>query len=314
MDDKLKGVLIMGFGGPDSEEAIEPFMTRVMGGRKPPQELIAKVKARYDLIGGKSPLVEITMSQGRALERKLQEGGGNYKVYVGMRNWQPYIGEALEQMVRDGVDEACALSISPHYSRITTGAYQQELADAFARICSDPAFNRKFDDIALAGDWYDHPLFIEALALNAEEALARFPEKEKVQVIFSAHSLPVSYIRGDQADPYEDQVQATAAALGKRLSGLNWHLAYQSKGGGQGEWLGPMVEEVMDKLAADGRKDVLVVPIGFASDHIETLYDIDIAQRKHAGTLEMSFQRAASLNTAPKFIEALADIVRRTIL
>ncbi|MDA8234853.1 MAG: ferrochelatase [Clostridia bacterium] len=309
---KLKGVLIMGFGGPDSQEAIEPFMTRVMGGRQPSPELLAKIKARYDLIGGKSPLVEITMAQAKALEEALQNHG-NYRVYVGMCNWQPYIGAALEQMVRDGVDEACAISISPHRSRITTDSYEQELADAFAKLGSEPAINRKFEEIALAGDWYDHPLFIGALALNAEEVLKKLPQREKVHVIFSAHSLPVSYVEGENADPYARQVEATVAALAPRLGDINWRLAYQSKGGGQGQWLGPTVEEVLDQLAAQGTKDVLVVPIGFAGEHIETLYDIDIDQRQHAEALGLNFHRSPALNTSPKFIEALADMVRKTI-
>ncbi|MHB8170435.1 MAG: ferrochelatase [Thermincolia bacterium] len=309
---KLKAVLLMGFGGPDSQEAIEPFMTKVMGGRQPSPELLTKVKARYDLVGGKSPLLEITMAQAKALEEALQ-ADGNYRVYVGMGNWQPFIGAALEQMVRDGVEEACAISISPHRSRITTDSYEQELAEAFARIGSDSALHRKFEEIALTGDWYHHPLFIEALALNAEEVLNKIPQGDKAHVIFSAHSLPVSYVQGGDADPYDQQVKATVAALAARLGDINWHLAYQSKGGGQGQWLGPTVEELMDQLAAQGVKDVVVVPVGFAGEHIETLYDIDIDQRQHAEALELNFHRSPALNTSPKFIEALADMVRKTI-
>lgn len=299
-----RGVLLMAFGGPDSLEAVEPFMTNIMGGRKPPAALVSKVVERYKLIGGKSPLPEITRDQARNVEGRLKAAGENCRVLVGMRNWHPFIGEALQQMVDEGIEQVVGVSLSPHYSRVSTGAYAQAIDQELSRL------GRKLH-VKMAGDWFEHPLFIEALAERANEALAGFsPDRRgEVQVIFSAHSLPVSHIQ--EGDPYVEQLQATIAALVKRLGIRDWHLGYQSKGGGQGAWLGPEVEEVLDTLAAQGKYNVLLVPVGFTCDHIETLYDIDIAIKEHARSKGMNFARAMALNTSPKFMEALADIVRR---
>ncbi|MDA8211984.1 MAG: ferrochelatase [Clostridia bacterium] len=303
-NNKPRGVLLMAFGGPDSLKAVEPFMTNIMGGRKPPAELVAKVAERYKLIGGKSPLPEITRDQAKAVEDRLKAAGENCRVLVGMRNWHPFIGEALQQMVAEGIEQVVGVSLSPHYSRVSTGAYAQAIDRELSRL------EGKLQ-VKIAKDWFDHPLFIEALAERVNEALAGFPEamRREVQVIFSAHSLPVSHIQ--DGDPYVVQLQTTIAALVQRLGVLDWHLGYQSKGAGQGVWLGPEVEEVLDTLASQGKYNVLLVPVGFTCDHIETLYDLDIAIREYARSKGMNFARAMALNTSPKFMEALADIARR---
>ena len=300
---KPKGVLLMAFGGPHSLEAVEPFMTNIMGGRKPPEELVSKVLERYKLIGGKSPLPEIIQSQAKAVETLLRDAGGNYRVLVGMSNWYPFIKDSLRQMATEGIEQVVAVSLSPHYSRVSTGAYaraiEQELSQMQDKL-----------QVKMAGAWYDHPLFIEGLAERVNEAFSSFsPDiRGEVQVIFSAHSLPVSHIQ--DGDPYVEQLQATIKALLEKLVIKDWHLAYQSKGGGQGDWLGPEVEEVLDNLAAQGKQNILLVPVGFTCDHIETLYDIDIAIRQHALSKNLNFARAMALNTSPKFMQALADIAR----
>lgn len=300
------GVLLLAFGGPDSPEAIEPFMTNLMGGRKPPPAVVEKVKARYELIGGKSPLPETTAQQARALEERLQSAGGNYKVYVGMRYWHPFISEAIREMAKAGVRQAVAISLSPHYAGVSTGAYEKGIQEALAETGSDI-------NIVMAPGWYDHPLYIQALIDNITVALNKYtPEKQpEVQVIFSAHSLPLSHIEG--GDPYVDQIKTTINNVVAKMNIKNWQLAYQSKGGGREIWLGPEVEEVLEKLHAAGHKDILVVPVSFASDHIETLYDIDIVQRNKAKELGLNFARAAALNTSPKFIAALADVARNSL-
>lgn len=300
-ESKLKGVILIAFGGPDTHEAIEPFMSNLLGGRPLPPPLVAKIKERYNLIGGASPLPGITQAQAQALEDKLNEDGGNYKVYMALRYWHPSIAQAIEAMVADGIEEAIAVSLSPHYSRVTIGAYQDEVERVLAGLEVKPK-------VTFAGEWFKHPLFIEALADNFQVALERFPQERRsgVQVIFSAHSLPLAHIK--DGDAYVEQLEATVAALAQKIGPLKWHLAYQSKGGGQGEWLGPEAEEVLDRLAANGYKDVLLVPVGFAADHIETLYDIDIAIREHAQSLGLNFERSLALNTSPKFIAALAEV------
>lgn len=301
----LKGVILLAFGGADSPEAVEPFMTNLMG-RKPPAQVVEKVKARYQLIGGKSPLPETTRLQAKLLQEQLCAHGANYKVYVGMRHWHPFISEAFEQMTRDGVSKVVAVSLSPHYAGVSTGAYEEGIDEALAKIGAEIS-------ITMADSWYDHPLYIEALAENISVALKNFPPDHisEVQLIFSAHSLPLSHIAG--GDPYVEQIKTTIAKLVAKLPISNWHLAYQSKGGGQEPWLGPATEEVMDELKAAGHLDVLVVPISFAADHIETMYDIDILQRKHAQELGLNFARAAALNVAPKFIAALADVAQKAL-
>lgn len=302
-ESKTKGVLLVAFGGPDTHEAIVPFMSNLLGGRPLPPPLVTKVKERYNLIGGASPLPGVTKAQAEALENKLNSKAPGYKVYMALRYWHPSIEEAITAMVNDGIEEAVIVSLSPHYSRVTIGAYREEVERVVKTM------EEKAPVITYAGEWFDHPLFIEALADNFFETLASFPEEKRqsVQVIFSAHSLPVEHIKS--GDSYVEELNATVKALAEKIGPFEWHLGYQSKGGGQGEWLGPEAEEILDKLAEAGHKDILLVPVGFAADHIETLYDIDIAIKGHAQSLGLNFERSRALNTSDKFLAALADIV-----
>ncbi len=303
MNENPKGILLLAFGGPDSPEAVEPFMKNLMGGRTPPPALVNKIKARYDLIGGRSPLPGITAEQAAKLEEYLREQGQNYRVTVGMRYWRPFIKEGVDKLLEERAETIYALSLSPFYSRVSAGAYMEELDRVAASVAGHSL------KVVKTGPFYDNPLFIEAVAEKITQGLNRFPadRRDDVQVIFSAHSLPLTYIQ--DGDPYAEQFNCTVNRIVERL-GLNcWRAAYQSKGGGQGEWLGPMVEEVMEDISRQGFTDVLVVPIGFVSDHIETLYDIDIAQRKYADSLGLNFHRSVSLNTSGMFIRALAAAV-----
>lgn len=303
MGSRNVGVLLLAFGGPDSPEAIEPFMKNLMGGRVPPPPLVEKIKARYKLIGGQSPLPGITRQQADRLQEYLQKPGYSFKAAVGMRFWHPFIEEGLQELLAAGAEQIVAVSLAPFYSQVSTGTYNDELN----RVIS--AINGNKPGVAIAEPLYNKPAFIAAVTEKVQKGLAQLQEsiKEKTIVIFSAHSLPVSYI--ENGDPYVEQFQFTAQTIADALQLDNWAIAYQSKGGGQGEWLGPMVEEVMDEAQKDGFSDVLVIPLGFVSDHIETLYDIDIAQREHAESLGLGFHRTASLNTTDLFIKALAEVV-----
>lgn len=307
MNEKPIGILLLAFGGPDSPEAIEPFMKNLMGGRIPPPALVEKVRARYNLIGGKSPLPDITAAQAGKLEEYLQDAGGNFTASVGMCHWRPFIKEGLEKLLAQGVDRIIALSLAPFYSIVSTGAYKEELAKAVSFLSG------RVPPITMADSIYNNSYFLDAVAEKVTLGLAGIPpEKRKdVRVIFSAHSLPVTYIKA--GDPYVEQFEFTVNRIVQELHLENWYMAYQSKGGGQGEWLGPMVEEVMDEVKQEGFTDVLVVPVGFVSDHIETLYDIDIAQKNYADDLGLNFYRTASLNTSPLFIQALAEAARSLI-
>lgn len=295
----------MAFGGPDSPEAIEPFLINLMGGRKPAPPILEKVKARYDLIGGFSPLPKITSSQASLLQAQLQEFG-DIEVKVGMANSHPSIKDSIKAFVDEGYNKVVAVSLSPHYSRVSTGAYKKQANEAIEELRSDGSNV----EVIFGNGWYNHPLYVEAVTDMIEEKLGGVA-KDEIYLIFSAHSLPISHI--EEGDSYVKELTTSVSAIVEKVKPLHWALAYQSKSHGQGEWLGPEVEEVLNKLPAEGFKKVLVVPMSFASDHIETLYDIDICQKKHAQELGLDFYRIPALNTSPKFIAALAEIVKEKL-
>lgn len=300
MPKKNIGIVLLAFGGPDSPEAIEPFMKNLMG-RVPPPPLVEKMKGRYQLIGGKSPLPETTAAQAQELERYFQEDGMHVQVVVGMCHWKPFVSQAVEQLCAAGVDHIIGVSLAPFYSKVSTGAYQAELSKA-VEASSRPI------PVTMAEPFYDNPFFIEAISEKINDTLQTIPvNRAQVPLIFSAHSLPMANI--EQGEPYAQQFEFTVQRLVETLAPNTWRIAYQSKGGGQGVWLGPTVEEVMEELSGAGHKEVLVVPVGFVSDHIETLYDIDIAQRQYAHELGLKFYRAEALNTSGLFIRALASVV-----
>ncbi|MDO8446957.1 MAG: ferrochelatase [Deltaproteobacteria bacterium] len=319
----MTAVLLLAFGGPESLDVVEPFLRNVLVGRPITPELVERVKKRYELIGGKSPLPEITRSQAQLLEEQLNssfpgtvpilpplssppyQGGdmGGWKVYVGMRYWHPFIKETVKKIKDDGIKRIIALPMAAQNSKASTGGYIDALNKALEEYAGL--------DVKVIGAWNRNRFYIEAVAETVKAALDEFPgeRRKNVEVIFSAHSLPKRTVEGD---PYEAQLRESIDDVLKVVGPLNWHLAYQSKGQAPVEWLGPEVEKVMEGLAGEGKKDVLIVPIGFVCDHVETLYDIDVVFRNKADELGMNFRRARSLNVSPTFIEALADIVKNT--
>ena len=298
-------VLLLAFGGPENLDAVEPFLRNVLIGRPITPELVERVKKRYELIGGKSPLPETTRNQARLLEERLNKTS-SFKVYIGMRHWRPFIKDTVKQIKEEGIKRIIAVPMAPQASKASTGGYIDAMNKALEEVSG-------IIDVTVAEAWYKNLLYLQAVADTVKEALKEFPEERRmdVQVIFSAHSLPKRTVEGD---PYEMQLKETMDGILKIIGPVNSYLAYQSKGQAPGEWLGPEVELVMEGLAKEGKKDVLIVPIGFVCDHVETLYDIDIVFKKKADELGMNFKRAASLNDSPLFIEALADIVKKNIL
>ena len=292
-------VLLMAYGGPDKLDDVEPYLLDVRGGRPTSRELVDEIKARYARIGGRSPIRELTEAQARALGHAL---GPEFAVYVGMRHWHPYIGAALERIVAAGHRRLVGIVLAPHYSAMSVGAYEKKVLDAAAgRV-----------QLALVRSWGDHPGFLDAVAARVTEALRRFPSRDGVQVIFTAHSLPQRIVA--QGDPYPDQLRVSAAAVG-RLAGLpQWHFAYQSAGATPEPWLGPEVGDVLAQLAGAGHREFLIVPIGFVSDHVEILYDVDVMYRHQAERLGARLERTASLNDDPRLIGALADLARTAAL
>jgi ferrochelatase len=288
-------VLLMAYGGPGSLDDVEPYLLDVRGGRPTAPELVAEVTARYAQIGGRSPIRERTEAQARALAGAL---GPDWPVYVGMRHWHPYIKEAVERILADGARRVVAIVLAPHYSAMSVGAYEQKLLDAAGGRLQ----------LALVRSWGDHPQFLEAVADRVTQALQRFPSPKRVQVLFTAHSLPERILA--TGDPYPDQLRASAAAVARLANLAQWHFAYQSAGQSPEPWLGPEAGAVMTELAGQGHRDLLITPIGFVCDHVEVLYDVDVVYRALATRLGVHLERTSSLNDDPLFVAALADIAR----
>ncbi len=296
----MKALLLLAFGGPRSLEEVE-FMLTCLFGRKPSPEQLEGVKERYRLIGGSSPLPSITEKQAKAIDEKLNARGYSFKPYVGMRYSQPLVEETLKEILQDGIKEVVAIPMAPFRSRFSTGAYKEELNRA-NKIAGEKL------KITFIEGWHAHPLFLQAVAERVEEGLKQFtPEgRRRVHLIFTAHSLPESIIGND---PYVDDLKESVGEVLKRIGPLPWHIAFQSKGGEPGKWIGPDIESVLIELKKINVPEVLIIPVGFVSDHIEILYDIDILYREKAEALGMISKRTTSLNVSEKFIEALTTIV-----
>jgi protoporphyrin/coproporphyrin ferrochelatase len=311
-----KAVLVMAYGGPDSLDDIEPYLLDIRGGRLTAPELIAEIRERYARIGGHSPLLEITTAQANLLEECLnavsrsQDGSPNFRVYVGMRHWKPYIRDVINQIYADGFQHGVAFCMAPHASRMSSGAYLQRLNEAQAALPGKLELN-------FVESWYDQPFLIAALARKVREAALKFPmeAREDIHYLFTAHSLPA--VLKEQGDPYAEQLQQTARLLAREL-GLRpeeWTFGYQSAGAAAGQWLGPAIEELLPQMAAAGRRNILVTPVGFMADHVEILFDLDIEAQEIASQQGIRLVRSASLNDSPDFIEGLAKfILERSVL
>jgi ferrochelatase len=297
----MKALLLLAFGGPRSLDEVESFLTRLFRGRKPSSDQLERVKERYRLIGGSSPLQEITFKQAKALENSLDAKGYPFKPYVGMRYGHPLIEETLKKIVEDGIREVVALPMAPFRSRASTGAYVEEVNQAKKNM-------GERIEISFVEGWHLHPLFLGAIQEKIEEGLIQFTpeERKRVHLIFSAHSLPKSLVENE---PYVKDMEESVRAVLKKIEPLPWRLAFQSRGMGSEEWLGPDVESVLEELSKRKIQEILIVPIGFVSDHIEILYDIDILYQNRARLLGMQLKRTPSLNFSKRFIEALAAVV-----
>ena len=293
-------VLLMAYGGPGSLDDVEPYLLDVRGGRPTSPELVHEVRERYAQIGGRSPILELTRAQAAGTQGALGDG---FRAYVGMRHWHPYIRETLDEIVSAGHKRVVGVVMAPHYSAMSVGAYEKKLLEAaHGRI-----------ETALVRSWGDHPKFLAAVTEAVTQALQRFPVPRDVRVIFTAHSLPQRIVAA--GDPYPDELQATAAAVARRLGGglADWRFAYQSAGATAEPWLGPDAGSVLKELAAAGQKNVLIAPIGFVCDHVEILYDVDIAYQALARELGIRLERTRSLNDDALLMECVAELVRTAV-
>jgi ferrochelatase len=293
------GVFVMAYGGPNNLDEVEPYLLDVRGYRPTSQEIIHEVRERYHEIGGRSPILEQTQAQADALESALNVNGNEFKAYVGMRHWHPFIKDVLAEMQAQGIEKAVGVVMAPHYSRMSIGAYYQRLEEANSPI----AFSR-------IENWHLDEGYINALAGRVRDALQRFPEEVRadVPVIFTAHSLPEKILEWD--DPYPVQLRETVSAVMGKLGSQPHEFAFQSAAISTIPWLGPDAGEVIERLVAEGKKHILLCPIGFVCEHVEILYDIDIVYQNLARSLGIHLERIEMLNTAPEMIDGLAGLIR----
>ncbi len=299
---KTTGVLLTAVGGPNSLDEVGPFLLDIRGGRPTSPELVAEFRERYAKIGGKSPLLEISNAQARALEARLNADGGPYRCYVGMRNWTPHIRDVYAKMVQDGLERIIVLPLTPYHSRRSVGAYFRAVQEAQAKLGVPVS-------VTYVESWNTEPALLDAFVGKINGALAKLGARgfRDPAVVFTAHSLPRKLM--EEGDDYEKELQETMGLILRRTQPLRARMAYQSAGRTEEPWLGPTLEDTLEELAEAGEKAVLVVPFGFISDHLELLYDLDIEAKETATRLGMPFERAESLNTDPAFIDAMAHAV-----
>lgn len=290
----MTGVLLMAHGTPSSMEDMLEYLRLIRGGRPPSPELIAEMRHNYEAIGGKSPLTELTLAQADALRARL---GPEIPVAVGMRNWKPFLKEALDDLARAGVARVIGIPLAPQFSTLSITKYFDAAAAALpGGMTIDPIHS-----------FHDHPLLLEAFAERVREAAPWVDE----ELIFTAHSLPRRVI--EAGDRYADEVAATAAGVAARAGLTRYHRAYQSAGRTPEPWIGPDLSDLIRDLAARGALRFLVVPIGFVCDHTEVLFDIDVQARAAAAACGATLRRSVSLNSSPTFIAALESLVRERL-
>jgi protoporphyrin/coproporphyrin ferrochelatase len=291
-------ILLMAYGSPESADDVGPYFTHIRGGRRPPPEAIERLQRRYEIVGGRTPLLDITNRVRAALEEEVGQ-----RVYVGMKHWHPFVADTVQRMVEDGVTEVTAIALAPHYSRMSVGGYRKSLDDAIAAVGRPLA-------VRFVEHWHMHPSFVELIARRTREALSLWQPAERAQVVtlFSAHSLPERIRTWD--DPYERQLLASCHAVATEAGIGHWRFVWQSAGHTDEPWLGPDIVEALSEIHGEGVRHVLSVPIGFVSDHLEIFYDLDFEARRAAESLGITFRRTRMPNDDPAFVKTLADIAR----
>jgi protoporphyrin/coproporphyrin ferrochelatase len=281
-------VVLMAYGSPSTADDIRPYFEDIRGGRPVSDEAVAELAERYRRIGGRSPLDEVTEAQRAALEREL-----GIPVFVGMKHWRPRIAEAVERALDGGATRIVGVVLAPHYSRMSVGEYRERL---------ETALEGRDAELVLVESWHDDPAFVDVVADRVRGTDA--------WVVFTAHSLPERILAG--GDPYRDQLLETSRLVAERAGlGERWSFAFQSASATGEPWLGPDILDELERLSGQGEDEVLVAPVGFVSDHLEILWDLDIEAHEKAQELGVQLERTDSLNDDAGFISALAGIVER---
>jgi ferrochelatase len=281
-------IILMAYGSPSSAADVPEYLADIRAGRPVSHEAIEELQERYRRIGGRSPLDEITEAQRAALEREL-----GVSVYVGMKHWRPRVADAVEAALAEGADSLVGVVLAPHYSRLSIAGYRDRLETALAGRAA----------LTFVESWHDGEAFVEVLA----DRVRGF----EGQIVFTAHSLPERILR--DGDPYREQLLETAQLVAERAGLEHWSFAFQSASATGEPWLGPDILEELGTLSANGVERVLVCPIGFVSDHLEILWDLDVEARERAEELGLELERIESLNDDSAFIAALAGVVRNAL-
>ena len=297
---KCDAVLMIGFGGPTRADEVRPFLDNVLRGRPIPRERYDEVVHHYDLLGGRSPYNDLTMRQAAALRAELEKKGARIPITVGMRNWKPYVADAMRSLADGGARRVLGFIMAAHRSEASFERYQATIDDARVQL------RGAAPEVVYPQPWHDHPLFTTAVASRAREAYSRleFPERGRARLIFTAHSIPIAMAN---AGPYVEQLTQSARIVAAELGIDTWQFAYQSRSGSPRDaWLEPDIKETIRSLDA---KSAVVVPIGFLCDHVEVLYDLDIEAAQVARAAGIRMERAPTVGDHPLFIEMMASIV-----
>ena len=281
-------VVLMAYGSPSDLEDIRPYLEDIRGGRPVSDEAVEELTERYRRIGGRSPLDDVTEATRAALEREL-----GFPVHVGMKHWSPRVAEAVEHALAAGADTIVGLVLAPHYSNLSIDGYRERLEDALQGRA----------ELRFIESWHDHEPYLDALANRVRGTDAH--------VVFTAHSLPARIL--EQGDPYKDQLLETSRLIAARAGLESWSFAFQSASATGEPWLGPDILDELDDLHARGVERVLACPIGFVSDHLEILWDLDVEGRERAADLGLEFDRIESLNDDPELVRGLAELVREAV-
>jgi ferrochelatase len=294
----------MAYGTPETLDDVRAYLTHIRHGHEPSDAAVKDLERRYRLIGGPSPLYRTTVDQMKALVRRLNASGGRYRGYLGMKHWYPHVPDAVRRMATDGIEEAVAITLAPHYSTMSIAQYLDYVREGLDGL------DRPLRILCIKS-YHSEPLFIDALEEKLREGMGRVPDelREGIPVIFTAHSLPEKILR--ENDPYREQLLETSRLVAERFGSLDWRLAFTSKGRTRERWLGPSLAEALAEVAAEGHRAALACTVGFVSEHLETLYDFDVEAKRDAEERGLAFYRAPALGTSEKFIAALAEIVRK---
>ena len=291
----------MAYGSPSSLDEVGDYLAQVRGGRGSSPDEIEHLKQRYQRVGGQTPLLQITKSQADVLQKKLIADGAPARVSFGMKHWHPFVEDVIEKISIDNPPILVGLALAPHYSRLSIGGYEDSIRRGLARKNSNV-------HLVMVKSWHTEPLLITALSTRVSNMLKEIAGSGGTMVVFTAHSLPLRVVSDD--DPYQAQLLETSQLVANEAHVTNWDFAFQSASGPTGTWLGPSLKEKITEFSNKGITRILVCPVGFVSDHLEILYDLDVEARDYANSRGVVLSRTLSLNDDPMFIEALARVAK----